>query len=190
LDEKFVCPCGLTCCDCLFYKKEIFETAQKLKELIKKYQFDKFLILLNKGNSQNKLGEHFELSENLSWEKFGQYFEAFKYMPEFMKVLDCIITMQCKFTCQEVDGCSFGGITSECEALKCIKAKKYSGCWQCEEFETCDKLQLLKKNYGYVIEENLKIIKEKGINAVESHGNKYYTWQRKTDIDVLRNKEK
>ena len=25
MDKKLVCPCGLTCCDCLFYKKEIYD---------------------------------------------------------------------------------------------------------------------------------------------------------------------
>ncbi len=179
MDEKFVCPCGLTCCDCLFYASEIYETAQKLKELIVKYDFDKFLILLNRGNSRNELGEHFELSENLSWEKIGQYFETFKHIPEFMKVLDSIIKIQCKATCQEAGGCSFGGITNECEALKCIKIKNYKGCWQCEGYKNCEKLALLKRNYGSVIDDNLKIVKEQGVSAVESRGNQYYVWQRK-----------
>lgn len=185
MDKKLVCPCGLTCCDCLFYKSEIFETAQKLKELIKKYDFDKFLILLSKNNSWDVLGKHFLLDENQAWNKMGKYFDTFKQMPEFLNILDSIIKLQCKTTCQEIGGCSIGGNTHECDALRCIKSKGYDGCWQCGEFENCDKLKLLKINYGYVIEDNLKTIKEKGIKAVKSRGNKYYAWQRKKDGDVI-----
>ena len=31
MEKKFVCPGGLACCDCLFYKPEIYDTAKKLK---------------------------------------------------------------------------------------------------------------------------------------------------------------
>lgn len=181
MEEIFVCPCGLTCCDCLFYKREVFETAQKFKETIKKYDFDKFLMILSQSNSWKFLGEHFHLSEKSAWDKFGKYFDSFKQIPEFLNILDNIIEIQCKTTCNEAGGCSFGGSTNECNTLKCIKSKGFDGCWQCGEFEFCDKLQLLKRNYGHVIEENLKTVKNKGINAVESHGDKYYAWQRKKD---------
>ncbi len=76
-----------------------------------------------------------------------------------------------------------GGHTHSCDALKCIKSKGNDGCWQCGEYQNCDKLVLLKRNYGYVIEENLTTIKEKGMEAVKSRGNKYYAWQRKKDDD-------
>jgi len=96
-----------------------------------------------------------------------------------MEVLDSIIAIQCKTTCQEVGGCSIGGYTHECSALKCLKSKGYKGCWECTEFENCGKLTLLRHNYGYVVEENLHTIKEKGLEAVKSQGNKYYQWQGK-----------
>lgn len=47
MDKKLVCPCGLTCCDCLFYKTEIYETAKKLRKLIIEHELDKFLNILS-----------------------------------------------------------------------------------------------------------------------------------------------
>lgn len=185
MDKKLVCPCGLICCDCLFYKSEIYETAHKLKELIKERELDKFLTICSNRKSWEAMGEHLDLSEDQNYSRIGKLFDVFKQMPVFMNVLDSIIKLQCKTTCQEIGGCSVGGNTHECRALKCMKSKEYDGCWQCIEFENCDKLKFLKNSYGYVIEDNLKTIKEKGIEAVKSRGNKYYTWQRKKDGDVI-----
>jgi hypothetical protein len=179
MDEKLVCPCGLTCCDCLFYQDEVYATANKLKELIEKHQLDKFLSLCSNEKTWQAMGEHLALDESDSVENFGNKFGIFKDIPTFMNVLDGIIKIQCKTTCREAGGCSAGGDTKQCLALQCLKSKNYTGCWQCSELENCDKLTFLKKSYGSVIEENLKTIKEKGAEAVKSHGNKYYVWQKR-----------
>lgn len=179
MDKKLVCPCGLTCCDCLFYKSEIYEAAYTLKELLTKHKMDKFLSMCSNNKNSEALAKHLDLNEDEIWKGVGKHFDVFKQMPVFMEVLDGIIKLQCKTTCQEVGGCSVGGNTHECRAIKCLKGKGYEGCWQCSEFEKCDNLTFLKNSYGYVIEDNLKIIKEKGFDAVKSRGNKYYAWQRK-----------
>lgn len=178
MDKKLVCPCGLTCCDCLFYKSEIYDTAQKLKDLIKEHELDRFLAIVSNKKSLELMGEHLGLSENQIRDEIGKNFNAFKQMPEFLNILDSIIKLQCKSTCKESGGCSIVGRTHECKALKCIKSKNYEGCWQCGEFEDCNNLKFLKGAYGYVIDENLKTIRDKGVGAVMSHGNKYYAWQR------------
>ena len=184
MDKKFVCPCGLTCCDCMFFKKEIYETAQKLRELIKINDLDFFLNMCSKRNNWEAIAKEKKLSGEKAWEKIGQCFDRFKDMSMFMDVLDGIIKLQCKTTCKEAGGCSIAGITNECDALKCVKSKGYNGCWECGEYINCNKLTFVKNNYGYVIEENLKTAKEKGIDAVESHGNKYYEWQRKKCVNI------
>lgn len=181
MDKRFVCPCGLTCCNCLFYKNEIYETALKLQELIKENGLDRFLKGCSNKNGWEAMGEHLDLDKNQLWDIVGKRFDVFKKMPEFMNILDSIIRLQCKTTCKEAGGCSIGGNTHECKALKCINSKEYDGCWQCSEFENCDKLRFLKNGYGYVIEDNLKTIREQGYEAVKSRGNKYYAWQRKND---------
>jgi hypothetical protein len=175
MERKLVCPCGLTCCDCLFYKREIYEAARKLKEVIKASQLDTFFNLIIENKGWNGIAKY--LGQDGS--EMGRYFESFKKMPDFFNVLDGIIKLQCKTTCQESGGCSLGGVTHECEALKCIKSKRYDGCWDCAEVGSCEKLAFLKRNYGETIEGNLRIIKDEGIEAVKSRGNKYYAWQRK-----------
>lgn len=186
MNSKFVCPCGLTCCDCLFYKKEIYETAQKLQKLIEQHELDKFLTMCSNKRNWEAIGGHLGLNEDQIWDGIGKHYDSFKLIPEFMNVLGSIIKLQCKTTCKETGGCSVGGSTHECVALKCIKSKEYDGCWQCSEFENCDKLKFLKNNYGYVINDNLRIVKENGIEAVKSRGNKYYSWQRKKDVEVIK----
>ncbi len=175
MDKKYVCPCGLTCCDCLFYKSEIYKTAEKLKNLIKDSQLDTFLSLISKNEDWKAIAKHLSQDEN----QVGEYFELFKKMPDFLNILNGLIKLQCKETCQESGGCSMGGVTHECEAVKCINSKGYDGCWDCAELESCAKLNFLKRNYGETIEGNLKIIKQHGVEAVKSRGNRYYAWQRK-----------
>jgi hypothetical protein len=179
MDEKLVCPCGLTCCDCLFYKSEIYEAAQKLRDLIKINDLDVFFNNFSNRKNWELIAIEMHLSDDQAWEKVGQYFDRFKEMTTFMNILDGIINVQCKATCQEKGGCSAGGSTHQCNTVRCVKSKGYNGCWQCDEFENCDKLKFLKNRYGFIIEENLRTAKEKGVEAVKSHGNRYYAWQRR-----------
>jgi len=174
MDPKFVCPCGLTCCECLFYKTEIYETAKKLRGLIQDSQWDTFINLIIKNKGWDGIARHMGQEGS----KIKPYFEPFEKMPDFLNVLDGIINLQCKRTCQESGGCSLGGVTRECEALRCLRAKGYGGCWDCGEVEHCEKLTFLKKSYGETIEGNLRIIKDEGVGAVRPRGNKYYAWQR------------
>lgn len=175
MKSKNVCPCGLNCNDCLFYKKEVYETAQKLRELIKTSQLDIFLTILSEKESYNAMARHLGEEER----EFKENFDRFKKMPEFLSVLEGIINIQCKQTCQEAGGCSMCGKTKECEAIKCVKEKNYKGCWECLENSNCNKLSFQKVCYGKTIEGNFKIIEEDGIDSVPSRGNDYYEWQRR-----------
>jgi hypothetical protein len=46
MDKKFVCACGLTCFDCMFYQNEVYETANKLKQLIGKTLINIFFSII------------------------------------------------------------------------------------------------------------------------------------------------
>jgi hypothetical protein len=159
----------------LFYKEEIYQTARKLKEVIRISQLDKFLNLIVKNRGWNGIANH--LGQDSS--AIEKHFRSFDKLPAFMEVLEGIINLQCKTTCQESGGCSIGGVTHKCEALKCINEKGFEGCWQCGEFKNCEKLSFLRKNYGETIDGNLEIIKNEGVEAVKSRGNEYYAWQRR-----------
>lgn len=174
MDKKYICPCGLICTDCLFYKPEIYETAKELKGTIKNSQLDIFLGLVTKNEGWKTIADHL----NEKGTEIGKYFESFKNFPIFMNVLDGLIRLQCKATCRETGGCSMGGTLHKCEAVKCVRSKGYEGCWECSESENCKKLNFVKHGYGETINKTFKTIKEKGFDAVKSHGNKYYAWQK------------
>lgn len=179
MDKKFVCACGLTCCDCLFYsgRSEVYDTAAKLKQLIKESQLDVFLTILSKNEVNQAMAHHLGVDET----EFADFFEPFKKLPIFFEVLEGIIKMQCQKTCQEANGCSMMGSLKECEAIKCVRQKGYAGCWECSDQENCDKLFFQRRSYGETITGNFKIIRENGMEAVKSRGNRYYEWQRRVN---------
>jgi len=47
---------------------------------------------------------------------------------------------------------------------QCCQKKGIEDCWQCDEFETCEKLDTLKPNHGDAHLKNLRIIKKQGID--------------------------
>ncbi len=167
MEEKYIAPCGMTCCDCSFYKTDIYQTAKAFKETIEKHEFDKFL-------------QHFSKT-NLT------FFHDFKSIPEFMSLLNKIISMQCESVCSEAGGCSIphvdevmGGIVKEfhkCDVLICIENKGYEGCWDCNDLETCEKKKFFSFTYGDVPVKNCILIRHYGKEAVKPSNNKYYIWQ-------------
>lgn len=169
MDTKFIAPCGMTCCDCLFRQEKIYEAAKSLKKVIKDFEYDKFLLHFSKTNIP--------------------FFQDFKKIPEFLELLDKIIFMQCENVCMEARGCSvpnvdivFGGLIKEahkCDVLLCIESKGYEGCWDCKELENCEKKKFFCHTYGNVPVENCVLIRDSGKEAVQARENKYYIWQQK-----------
>jgi hypothetical protein len=173
MEEKFICPCGLNCSDCLFYKPEIYEAAKKLKKVIIDSELDVFFGKISENKSWKTIAEH--LNEDCA--QFEVYFDSFQQFPDFMNVLDDLIKLQCVALCMKTGGCSMGGVTHQCDAVKCVTSKGLVGCWDCAESDVCEKLSFVKKAYGKVIDENFRTIRTKGVGAVKSRGNKYYVWQ-------------
>jgi len=175
MDEKYICPCGLICSDCLFYRKDIYEDAVKLRDSIKNSQLDIFLKSLVNNESSTIIANHL----NADRETIKKCFDPFKKFTDFIAVLDGLIDLQCKSTCKEAGGCGVGGRNHACNAVKCVKAKGYKGCWECSENEKCEHLHFVKNAYGETITENFKIMKEEGAQGIVSRGNKYYALQKK-----------
>jgi hypothetical protein len=175
MEKKYMCACGLICCDCMFYKEEIYEAAINLKNVINQTKVNVFLSILSKEELNTTLATHLGVDK----QEFYSNFKPFARFPEFMEVLDSLINIQCKQTCPESGGCSMCGTTKACVVIKCVKEKRLNGCWECNERENCDKLLFVKMSYGKTIDENFRIINEKGIEAVPSRGDDYYEWQRR-----------
>ncbi|MFH1638756.1 MAG: DUF3795 domain-containing protein [Chloroflexota bacterium] len=70
----------------------------------------------------------------------------------FKKTLDGLAMLHCSKACRG------GGGNPWCKIRKCCQKKGLTGCWECEGFENCDKL-----NERYV--KNLKKIKRVGIEG-------------------------
>ena len=175
MEEKYVCPCGLTCCDCLFYNKEFFDAAKTMKRLIDKHRFDIFFGMMSKSEASAHIAAHL----NRDGTQLAAMFRVFEHMPEFVKVLEGLMAVQCQQTCREKNGCSIGGATHQCEAIACVNSKGIEGCWKCAEYRTCAKLTFQRRSYGKTVAENLAQLERKGTDSLRSRGNQYYEWQRK-----------
>lgn len=70
----------------------------------------------------------------------------------FLAKLDELIALRCTKICKD------GGGNPECTIRKCCLKKRIDGCWDCDNFESCDKL---KDQYIH----NIKQIKELGLDS-------------------------
>jgi hypothetical protein len=81
-----------------------------------------------------------------------------------MSVEDKNLIAYCGLYGGDYFACKGGGDPPFCKMRKCCQKKSIEGCWECGEFETCEKLDFLKANHGDAHIKNLRIIKKKGID--------------------------
>jgi len=134
-DKKLVAYCGLCCEDCLMRKGEIADLARDLRKKLRETKFDR-------------------VSKGLS-----KFFKDFKNYETCYKVLGAMVRLRCKRVCRDGGGPPF------CKIRKCCQKKGYEGCWECTEFETCEKLDFLKPIHKDAHIKNLRKLKKQGIKA-------------------------
>jgi len=105
-----------------------------------------------------------ELRQELRQEKFdimakGIPFKEFDHYAECYQVLGALVRLRCK------NGCRSGGGNPFCPVRTCSQKKEYAGCWECNDFESCKKLEFLKVNHGDAHIKNLKKLKKQGIEG-------------------------
>jgi len=144
-DEILIAYCGLYCGDCFGYKGKVADLARDLRKELRQSKFNK-------------------TAESLSNYSF---FEIFKNYPQCYEVLGALVKLRCKRTCKGGGGPPF------CKIRKCCQKKGMEGCWECDKFEICEKLDFLKENHGDAHIKNLRIIKKKGIDEF-LNGKKYW----------------
>ncbi len=127
--------CGLYCDECSSHTGIIADLARDLRKELRAHRFDK-------------------TAETLS--KFG-FFKIFENYDTCYEVLGAMVKMRCK------PGCRAGGGNPFCKIRECSKKKGFSGCWECSEYKTCEKLDFLKTNHGVAHIKNMNIISKKGI---------------------------
>lgn len=127
--------CGLYCGECPNHTGIIADMARDLRKELRNYRFDKTAELLSA----------------------IPFFKTYTKYPECYEVLGAMVRMRCGKTCRE------GGGNPGCKIRLCSIKKGFSGCWECAEFESCNKLRFLEGNHGQAHIRNLKILKKKGI---------------------------
>jgi len=134
-DKNLIAFCGLYCGDCINHKGEIADLARDLRKKLREAKFGR-------------------VSHGLS-----NFFKEFENYDQCYEVLGAMVKLRCNRTCR-----SEGGPPS-CKIRSCCQKKNIQGCWECEEFETCGKLDFLKLVHEDAHLKNLEKIKKQGIDA-------------------------
>jgi hypothetical protein len=144
-NEKLITYCGLYCGDCHGYTGKIPDLARDLRKELRACRYDKFADFLADTN-------------------FGKAFKDYKKCYE-------VLGFMVKFRCKK--GCRDGGGPPFCKMRICCQKKGYEGCWECDDFETCEKLNFLIPVHGNAHIKNLRKLKKKGIKEFLK-GKKYW----------------
>ena len=154
-ESELTAYCGLYCGDCIRYRSRAADLARDLLKELQETEFEEY--------AQVKSG---------STKQFDAV-RQFEHFRECCGVLEAIIALQCNNPCRVGGGCS----NFSCEILACCRKKGFEGCWQCGEFESCGIFEPLKSIHGDSPRQNLKKIKELGLERWAEHRCKSYVWQ-------------
>ena len=147
-EKDLTAYCGLYCGDCIRYKSRASDLADELLGEIEKLHFFQYA---NVKKIHTKEFENFDI---------------------LISSLKAISNIKCDLPCRlGGDGC--GG---SCEIIKCIKYKQIDGCWECNDFEKCGKLDFLIPFHGDSPINNLRQIKKHGIASWAKYRSKCYPW--------------
>ncbi len=135
--KDLIAYCGLYCGDCYRYKGKIADLARDLRKELRQEKFDL-------------------TADTMSTISF---FADFKNYPQCYGLLGEMVKFRCKRTCHG------GGGPPACKIRDCCQKKGINGCWQCDEFETCRKLNFLKPFHEDAHIKNLRILKRAGAGS-------------------------
>ncbi|HPQ69250.1 MAG TPA: DUF3795 domain-containing protein [bacterium] len=136
-EHRVVAFCGICCDDCFGRKGKIADLARELRKELRAAHFEFFAAAM----------------------AAVPQFEPLAHYPQCYEALGSIDKLRCKKLCRD------GGCTPLCAIRTCARAKKLDGCWQCGEFEACEKLTPLAVTHGDAIVRNLRRIKRNGLDA-------------------------
>lgn len=132
-DSKLLAFCGLYCGDCMMHKGEIADLARDLRKKMREVKYKQVFGAMTKW-----------------WQDLKEYDECYK-------VLGAMVKLRCARVCRE------GGGPPTCKVRNCCQKKGIEGCWECDEFETCDKLEFLQPIHGDAHIRNMKKISKQGM---------------------------
>lgn len=133
-EEELITYCGLCCLDCHGYKQKIPDLARDLRKELRQSKYKKF-------------------ADAISVHDFGK---VFKDYTQCYEVLGAMVKFRCNKTCRNDGGPPF------CNIRKCCRKKEIDGCWLCDDFEKCEKLNFLIPVHDNGHIKNLRLIKKVG----------------------------
>lgn len=148
MTDKFLTThCGIYCGDCPRYKAKFSDMCAELLDEFGKSHFSELAKILATKN-----------------DKFGKY-------DEMLSLLKTISALKCEMPCR-----AGGGRGASCEVIVCNTARNIEGCWDCDEFGQCGKLDFLKPFCGDAPIGNLRKIRKYGADNWANHREKQYSW--------------
>lgn len=136
--KKLVTYCGLYCGDCPAYQGKIASLAQGFLGELKRANFKNFVAYLESKGAEN----------------------AYRNYDQFSEVLGAIAQIQCYNLCRSKSG------SARCKIRRCSIEMGFDGCWQCNNFENCDKMEFLKTVHVDAHIKNMRIIRKYGLQAL------------------------
>ena len=133
---ELIAYCGLYCGSCFGYQGKVADLARDLRKELRSHRFDL---------TAKTLAEY-------------DFFKIFADYAKCYEVLGAMVKMRCK------KGCRNGGGPPFCKMRKCSQKKGYEGCWECDDFESCKHLDILRANHGIAHIKNLRALKKKGVD--------------------------
>ena len=93
---------------------------------------------------------------------------------KFIDMLEFMGELRCKTTCRDVDGGE-----SKCEVRQCTVENGYFTCNECDEFESCEKLEnVLGTLHTESCRMNLRAINKMGVDAWLEKGKIHHYWDK------------
>lgn len=147
--------CGLYCGDCIRYRSRAAALAGELLRELEAAEFEEYARI--------------KCSPARQMDKVPQ----FEHYHESLEVLEAIVSLRCETPCRTGRGCSF----FECKIAACCREKGFEGCWQCDAFESCEKITALQSIHGTCPVENLKKVRDLGPGNWAGQRCNPYIWQ-------------
>lgn len=88
------------------------------------------------------------------------------------EVLGMMVKLRCK-------GCKVSSRSQYCNIAKCAEKKGYDGCWECSDFQVCDKLDFLEPVHGDAHKKNMRKINRVGVDRWVKEGPEWYSYKKK-----------
>jgi hypothetical protein len=134
-ERELIAYCGLYCGDCYSYKGKIADLSRDLRKELRQEKFSQ---------RSDKMSE-------------TPFFAAFKNYKECYELLGSMVRFRCKRTCRGNGG------PPGCKIRDCCRKKNIEGCWECNQIESCRKLDFLKDFHEDAHFKNLAMLKKSGV---------------------------